>query len=182
MKKPKEILEDDKAPVTALIYLVTKEYGKECYAWEPAVLKAELQEDYDCTLSDLQSDKIQAGLLLLTTDMYETNIKLFETINYLLNNQPDNIDEFNPLEAEELICGLTEAYLIRSEKLTFSPEICVYAGQIFYEYGMHCPPKLFSQAIMQEREGNDDDKNEALQEIFDEKIKSVEEYMKQCTH
>ena len=181
MKSPKQILEDDKAPVTALLWLISKKYGNECYTWEPPVLKAELQEDYDCEISDLQSDKIQAGILLLTTDMYETNIKVFETVNYLLNFQPDNLDEFNPLEAEELICGLTEAYLIRAENLRFSPEICVYAGQIFHEYGMHRPPTLFSQAIMQEREGNDDEKNEALQEIFDEKIRTVTEYVKKCT-
>lgn len=182
MKKPKEILEDDKAPVTVLMWLIAKKYGSECHIWEPEVLKAELQEDYSCTISDLQSDKIQAGILVLITGLYETSIKVFETVNYLLNNQPDNLDEFNPLEAEELICGLTEAYLIRSEKLTFSPEICVYAGQIFYEYGFHKPPTLFPQAIMQEREGNDDEKNQALQEIFDEKIRATKEYLEKCTH
>ena len=130
--KPKQILEDDKAPAAALLWLVTDKYGKECYEWEAPVLKLELQTDFKCTLSDLQSDKIQAAILILTTDMYESNIKVFETVNYLLNHQPDNLDEFNPLEAEELVCGLTEAYLIRSEKLEFSPEVRVYAGQIFH--------------------------------------------------
>jgi hypothetical protein len=35
---------------------------------------------------------------------------------------------------------------------------------------------------MREREGDDSEKNGALQEIFDEKIKTVEEYLKQCTN
>jgi hypothetical protein len=182
MKSIKEILSDEKAPVTALIYAITKEYGNECYEWEPLVLKTELQKDYNCDISDLQSDKIQAGITLLTTEQYENNIAVFETLNYLLNHQPDDLAEFNPLEPEELICGLTEAYIVRGEELSFSPEVRVYAGIIFRDYGLHKPPKLFPKAIMEEREGNDDEKNEALQEIFDAKLKLVEDYLKKCTH
>lgn len=174
---PKQILEDEKAPAIVLIALITKKYGKECYQWDPLVLKAELQEDYVCTVSDLQSDKIQAAITLLVSDIYETNINVFETLNYLFNHQPDNLDELNPLEAEELICGLTEAYLIRSEEINFSPEIRVYAGQIFHDYGLHKPPTLFPAAIMKEREGDDTEKNEALQELFDAKIKATKEYL-----
>jgi hypothetical protein len=182
MKTPKKVLEDEKAPAIALLKIVIKNYGQECFSWEPPVLKAELQEDFDCEISDLQSDKIQAAITILTTDVYERSIKAFETINYLLNHQPDNLDEFNPLEAEELICGLTEAYLIRGEELDFSPEVRVYAGQIFYDYGFHKPPTLFPKAIMQEKDGNDDDKNAALQELFDEKIKITKNYLDLCTN
>jgi hypothetical protein len=177
MKSKKEILQDEKAPIIALLAIIKKEYGEECYGWESLVLRAELQEDFDCEISDLQSDKIQAGIVILTTDLYETNIQIFETMNYLLNHQPDDIEELNPLEAEELICGLTEAYLIRGEKLDFSPEVRTYAGLIFYNYGMHKPPTLFPDALMQEREGDDSEKNEALQELFEEKIRITKEYL-----
>jgi hypothetical protein len=182
MKTVKQILEDEKAPITALLYVITREYGSVCYEWDSLVLRGELQKDYGCNISDLQSDKIQAGITLLTTEQYENNIAVFETINYLLNHQPDNIEEFNPLEPEELICGLTEAYIIKAEEMKFSPEVRVYAGVIFRDYGMHKPPKLFPKAIMQERDGDDTEKNEALQEIFDEKLKLVEQYLKKCIH
>ena len=177
MKTHKQILEDEKAPAVVLLALVTKKYGKECYEWEPLVLKAELQEDYECKITDLQSDKIQAAITLLISDVYEANINVFETFNYLFNHQPDNLEDLNPLEAEELICGMTEAYLIRGEEIEFCPEIRVYTGQIFYEYGMHKPPTLFPTAIMKEREGDDKEKNEALNELFEAKIKSVKEYL-----
>lgn len=182
MKSHREIIEDQKAPVIALVWLVTKLYGSECYSWDPMVLKAELQEDLECSVTDLQSDKIQAGLTLLTTDLYESNVKVFETINYLINNQHDELDELNPMEAEEVICGLTEAYILRLEDLDFSPEIRVYVGQIFYDYGMHKPPTLFPKALMRETEGNDDSKNEALSEIFNAKIERITQYLKECTH
>jgi hypothetical protein len=181
MKKYKDILQDDKAPITALLYAITKLYGSECYEWDPLVLKAELQEEHSCEISDLQSDKIQAGLTILTTDHYEISITVFETVNYLLNHQLNHLDELNPLEAEELICGLTEAYLIRGESLKFSPEIRVYAGKIFWDYGFHKPPKLFPEAIMEEREGDDSEKNEAFQELFNEKINKTTEYLEKCT-
>lgn len=181
MKTPKQILEDKNAPATALLAVAIKKYGEDCFEWEPAVLKAELHKDYDCELSDLQSDKLQAAITVLTTDTYERDIKVFETINYLFNHQPDNLDELNPLEAEELICGMTEAYLIRGESIEFSPEVRVYAGKVFHDYGMHQPPTLFNQAIMQEQEGDDTEKNAALHELFSAKIKITEEYVKECT-
>ena len=178
MKTKKEILLDDKAPCTALIKLIIQEYGTECFDWEPPVLKAELQDDFECELSDLQSDKLQAAILVLTTDMFESHINVFVACCKLLNSHPADIDEFDVLEAEELICGLTEAYMIRGEKLDFSPEVRLYAGQVFYDYGMHKPPTLFPDALMKEREGDDSEKNAALQEIFDEKIKTTEEYVR----
>ena len=177
MKKPKQILEDEKAPASVLLALVIKAYGTDCFNWEPAVLKAELNEDYDCDLTDLQSDKIQAAISVLTTDTYENSIIVFEATNYLFNHQLAHLDEMHPLEAEELIIGLTEAYIIRAEKLTFSPEVRVYAGVVFQQYGFHKPPKLFPSALMQEKDGNDKEKDEALQEIFNEKIKVIEDYL-----
>jgi hypothetical protein len=178
MKTPKQILEDQHAPPVALLALIIKNYGNECFEWDSMVLKAELNEDFDCDLTDLQSDKIQAAITVLTTDVYETHINSFETINYLFNHLQDNFDEINPLEPEQLIAGLTEAYLIRGEKFDFSPEVRVYAGQIFRDYGMHKPPTLFPTAIMEQKEGDDTEKNEALQEIFDEKLKHSEQYVK----
>jgi len=180
MKSHKAILEDQKAPATALLALVTKAYGSVAYEWDPMTLKAELQEDYKCEITDLQSDKIQAAITILTTDQYEGNIVVFETLNHLLNHQEKDLDEMDPLEAEELIIGLTEAYLIKAEEMGFSPEVRVYAGVVFYNYGMHKAPKLFPQAIMNEMEGNDDEKNAALQELFDEKVKVVNNYLAQC--
>ena len=90
------------------------------------------------------------------------------------------MDEMDPLEAEELILGMTEAYMIKAEEMNFSPEVRVYAGVVFYNYGMHKAPKLFPQAIMNNFDGDDDEKNAALQELFDEKVKTVNNYLEQC--
>ena len=160
-----------------LLAIITKKYGAEAYEWDPMTLKTEIQQDYGCELTELQSDKIQAAITILTTTSYEDNIAVFETINHLLNHQEKDLDEMDPLEPEELIIGLTEAYIIKAEEMTFSPEVRVYAGVVFYEYGMHHPPALFPQAIMKETEGNDDEKNEALEEIFNEKIKTITDYL-----
>ena len=178
MKSVKQVFEDVKAPAVVLLSITIKKYGAECLEWDPTLLKAELQRDFACELTDLQSDKLQAAITVLTSSVYESHIAVFETINYAFNHQLDNLDELNPLEAEELIIGLTEAYIIRSEAIEFSAEVRVYAGMIFHAYGMHKPPTLFPYAIMQEREGNDDEKNDALQEIFSEKIRLIEEYFK----
>lgn len=145
-KLPLGILRDEKAPAIALLALVTNKYGTECYEWEPQILKSELENDFSIKLSDLQSDKIQAAIVVLTTELYEDQYEVFETCSHLLNNQEDTFEDVTPLEAEEIISALAHAQLIlegQEDRLNFSDEVNAYVGHIFYEYGFCTSPKLF---------------------------------------
>jgi hypothetical protein len=180
MKTDIQILKDEMAPISALLHVVVKNYGTECFMWESLLLRNELESDFNLDITDLQSDKLQAGITILTTDMYESDIRTFEVCSNLLNHSLHNFEDFEPLEAEELIAALTEVMLLKMENLEFSAAVNVYAGEIFYNYGFCKPPKLFPTAIIRESKStvcDDAEKNEALQEIFDEKIKAVKSYL-----
>jgi L-arabinose isomerase len=181
MKYHREILKDQTAPVTALLHVVAMDFGSEAFDWEPQILRHELDEKYEMSISDLQSDKIQAGITILTTNMYETDIRTFEVVNSLLNHTHQDFEDFEPLEAEELVSGLTEALTILMEPLEYSDSVRVYAGKVFHDYGFHQAPELMPEALMPEgypKEGSDSEKNAALNEIFQAKAKAIETYMK----
>jgi len=180
MKTYKQILKDENAPAAALICVLATQYGSDCFAWEPEILRNELDDDFGIELSDLQSDKIQAGITVLTTNMYETNIRTFEVCTRLFNGSPQDFEDFEPLEAEELVAGLTEVLLLKMEELEFSAEVNAYAGRVFYDYGFCSTPKLFPTALLPEGKPkvcDDLEKNEALQEIFEERLKVTKEYL-----
>jgi len=184
MKTDKQILKDENAPVSALLSVVIKNYGTECFEWESIILRNEIENDFDFELTDLQSDKIQAGITVLTTDMYESDIRTFEVCTRLFTSTAQDFEDFDPLEAEELISGLTEVMLLKMENLNFTSSVNAYAGEVFFEYGFCRAPKLFPTAIMPEGKPvvcDDLEKNEALQEIFDEKIKIVKDYLDKMT-
>jgi hypothetical protein len=166
--------------VAALLSVVIKKYGVECFEWESVILRNEIETDFDFELTDLQSDKIQAGITVLTTDMYESDIRTFEVCTRLFNSAAQDFEDFEPLEAEELISGMTEVMLLKMENLDFTPDVNAYAGEVFFNYGFCKAPKLFPTAIIPDGKPvtcDDSEKNEALQEIFDERIKTVKDFL-----
>jgi len=180
MKSNRQILEDPAAPISALMYVIVKSYKTECFDWEPQILRDELDKDFDVELTDHQSDKIQAGITILTTDMYESDLRTFEVCSRLFSGAAQDFEDFEPLEAEELIVALTEVLLLKMEKLEFSQAVRAYAGLVFHNYGFCKAPKLFEEAIIPEGKPvacADLEKNEALQELFDGKIAFVKTYM-----
>mgnify|MGYP000196158323 CR=1 FL=1 len=180
----RDVFKDEKAPAYALLITTIKKYGLDSLEWEPEILRAEIDRDYDIHISDLQNDKIQAAMNVLTSDHFEHDWRVFEVSSHLFNNQPMDHEDVCPLEAEEIAVALAEFRLIRTdtldegEKLVFGEEIRAYAGHIFYEYGMHKAPKIMPTAIMpKSNKADDKDKNEALKEIFDVHASYILDYL-----
>ena len=84
-----DVLKDEKAPAIALLSIVVQRYGVEAFDWQPEFLRDEIKNDFNVELSDLQSDKLQAAITILKTDLFETQWEVFKTVCHLLNNTPD---------------------------------------------------------------------------------------------
>lgn len=184
----RDIFKDEKAPAFALLAAVLKNYGMEALEYEPELLRAELEKKFDITISDLQNDKLHAAIIVLTTNQFETDWRVFEVVSHLFNNVAIDHDDFEPLEAEEIAVALAEVMLIKEsvleekEILEYDDEIRAYAGIVFAEYGFHRSPKIFPTALMPKwvkvtKISDDTAKNEALQELFDAHATYVVEYM-----
>jgi len=180
----KQVLEDDNAPAEALLVVLLQKYGTEALGWEEESISLQIKDDFGIELTDSQHDKLHASIVVLTTDQYENNWQAFEKINHNFNNQPDDFNEYNPLDWDDLIIGLAQAYLIKHEELIFNDAVNRYAGQVFWEFGMSKPPELMPSALMPSHIKIDTattEKNEALKELFDETTIKVIAYVKGVT-
>lgn len=176
-----EVLKDEKAPAIALLHVVIKKYGVEAFEWQPEFLRDEIKHDYGTELTDLQSDKLQAAITILTTDLFESQWEVFKTICHLLNSTPDNFEDTTPLEAEELASALAQYRLIVGTEGTppFSDEVNAFAGVVFYNYGLSEPPSIFPSALMPGHAVKADptEKSQALSEIYDARTKDIIAYV-----
>lgn len=179
-----QVLSDDKAPAFALLAVALSYFGAECFDWTPEFLKDEISHEFDVKLTDINSDKLQAAITILTTDTFESQHEVFETCCHLLNNQPDTFEDFSPLEAEEIASALVQVRMITEgddERLHFSDEVRAYAGLSFHAYGMCKAPDIMPTAIMPESPSDctsaDTDKNTALLELSNAKTEEVKAYL-----
>lgn len=172
----RDIYKDEKAPAFVLLGITLKKYGMAALEYDPELLRNEIENDYSITLPDLNMDKLQSAMVVMTTDHFYEDWRVFETCCHLFNNELIEADVVNPLDAEDIAVGLAEATLIKAStmadisELDFHDEVRAYAGQVFFDYGFATPPTIFKDALMPKVVGsaeNDSDKNEALKELFD---------------
>ena len=175
-----DVLKDEKAPAIALVAVVVRKYGMEASEWQPEFLRDELKSDFGVEISDLQSDKIQAGFTILTTDAFQSQWEVFKTVCHLLNNTSDSFDDPTPLEAEELASALAHYKLFvddGDDMPPFSDEVKAYIGVVLYHYGMSEPALIFKDALMPHSvKADPSEKNAALGEIYDVRTKGIVDY------
>lgn len=172
----RDVYKDEKAPAFVLLGITLKKYGLDSLEFEPELLRDQIERDYSIDLPDLNMDKLQSAMIVMSTDHFYDDWRVFETCCHLFNNELVEADVVNPLDAEDIAVGLAEATLIKAStltdisELTFHDEIRAYAGRVFYDYGFATPPTIFNDALMPVVTGsaeNDSDKNAALKELFD---------------
>lgn len=172
----RDIYKDEKAPAFVLLGITLKKYGMEALDYDPELLRVEIEKDYSIELPDINMDKLQAAIIVMTTDHFYEDWRVFETCCHLFHNELVEADVINPLDAEDIAVGLAEATLIKASTMTdiselkFHDEIRAYAGQVFFDYGFLKAPTIFKDSIMPTSAGsaeNDPDKNAALKELFD---------------
>lgn len=178
---PLTFLRDTDIPASVLLVIVLRKYGPGCFDMDPSLLRQDIEDDFKIQLTDLQQDKLQAAITVVSTDQFESHWEVFETCCHLFNNQPDDFESFDPLEAEDVALALAEVDIIKNtahEPVEYDSEVNVYAGLVFHEYGMSKPPNIFPTALMPEsNECDDSEKNEALDELYKARLKFLHDLM-----
>ena len=80
-KLPNQIFKDQSAPATALLAAYINMYGLNHFDDEPEAVRANIKDDLNINLTDLQCNKLQAAITVLTTNQYEVNMQAFEGKN-----------------------------------------------------------------------------------------------------
>ena len=179
---PVTFLKDENCPACVLLTILIQKYDTEFLQWDPAVLRKEIEEDFGVKLSERQSDKIQAGIVVYTTNQFETDWVVFNNIINVFAGEPVDASEvLDPAEAEYIAGALPDVMVIRNDdSMEFSDEVKAFVGTVFYTYGCSKAPSIFPEAIMPvsvNSEGDMTEKNAALNELFDAKKASLETYL-----
>lgn len=178
-KLPPDYFKDAQTPASVLLYFVLYYYGTEAFDWEPELLRKELQEDYNIELTDLQSDKIQAAMVILQTNLFSQDWVVLEKITHLFNNHHDDFETVNPVEVEELVSAVAEIDVMGvDEDFWWSDEVRAYIGLALYNYGCVVPPSCLADAIMPTYDGTANlEKTEALNEIYSVRKAQIEKML-----
>ena len=83
----RDIYKDEEAPAFVLLGITIKKYGVVVLDYDPALLRQEIERDYDIKLPDINMDKLQAAMIVMTTDHFYDDWRVFETCCHLFHNE-----------------------------------------------------------------------------------------------
>ena len=152
-RKLQTVLGDEDAFATSLLTIVLDTYGTAVLEWEPDTLWMGIAEDFGVTLPAVNRDKIQALLLVLTTNQPLVSVEAFNYVCNVLSGTEANFRSWDPLSPEEALWGIYEMMLHigidrapKEPPPEFSHEIRRYLGVILRDEGMFDPPDLLQIA------------------------------------
>ncbi len=184
------LLKDKGTPASVLFIIAYDEYGPDLIDWEPEVLRLEILQDFGVELSAAQSDKLQAAIIVFSSDQFEWDWQTFNYCIHGLNNEPFDYEDFYPIDAEQIVAAMPEVEMLKTNfqesTVTFSDEVNSYAGFIFSEYGLFFAPNEFPTAYLPSfsssfSQDSQAEKKEALAQIYSAKKSKLKEYL-DCLH
>ena len=189
--KSRNILLDEKAPVTALVLCGLDAMPLKEWLGDdgPEFLRHDLEELLGSSIPDSNWDRLQAGLSVLSSDSFDTDWVVFNNFCHLFNFGSVDFETFEPVSATDVTNTLAEARMIRGSVdytgLELSDEVKALIGQVFVEYGLCQSPVFLRETLMPSTQREKDaeiseackEKEEALKEVYDTRIASVMEYV-----
>lgn len=161
---------------TALATALMSEWGASWMNWEPAVLRAEVREQFQVHLPDDDLNSLQAVSLLHTTNEFNTSVDSFLPVCRALSGVQVSDTHFLPAGIDEILLGCTEAHLhIGSPE--FSPDIKGYCGVVLDSHGIYLPPKILDFAEYPPGSDMNDERSPSLDSKFWADQKEVREVL-----
>lgn len=105
------LLEDTSTFATILHIILLQRYGKDIYSEDPLELFLRLKDDYGVTIPEDNESKINAILLVTSTDIFYEEPEAFRAICNTLTEGDPGIDMLDDLTVAELFWGTYEVEL-----------------------------------------------------------------------
>ncbi len=106
------IFSNPQAFASPLIAEVTDRFGTAAYDWDPKSLRLSIEDTTGISLSADNMDKIQAGLLVLTTNQFLVSLESFIQVCNAMGGEGTDFESFDPAEVDEMAWTITEALLL----------------------------------------------------------------------
>lgn len=129
--------------------------------WSPEAIRMQIFEDLQITVDERVMDKIQAGILALTSDVVFDDPAVFHAVVTALYDLDQIAGEWDEPEAEEVAWGFTEIMLIRGvhpdvAEMHMDPEIKAYGRVVLENEGIYMVPKSMDFADPPRRPSEED--------------------------
>lgn len=142
---------------TTLLALCLDRYGTEVFDWDVRTLNMALAEDFSVETPRVNLDKIQALILVHTTNMVFVSLEAFVHVCNVLSGSEANFQHWDHLTPEEALWGLYEIALHAGIDRNdgdmpdeFNNEIRQYLGVVARNAGLLNPPDLLRIADTQD--------------------------------
>lgn len=133
---------------TSLLALLVDHYDTEFLGWEFETLRQELLEDFGITMPEVNEQKVQALMTVLTSDAFFRDPVVFHHVACALCNEPVDLENFSPTEPDLAAWAAFEAVSIAGrEHPPFGEEVRRWLGVMLAEHGIHHKPKTLGFAL-----------------------------------
>jgi len=137
---------------TVLLVLAVDLLGPEVLQWDPATIRAELEELNGSETFPLSNfNKLMAAIEIVTSDSFYTSLPDFIRLCNVLYNGTIDLESFDPADAAEIAWGITEALLIwppePQEERPFDDKIIQYIGYALKDEGIMVPPDVLRLGV-----------------------------------
>lgn len=142
---------------TTLLAICLDRYGTDIFDWDVRTTNITLAEDFGEPPPRVNLDKIQALILVHTTNLVFKSLEAFTHVCNVFSGSEANFQHWDPLTPEEALWGLYEIMLhsgidreAGEEPEEFNEEIRQYLGVVARNAGLIDPPDLLRIADMQD--------------------------------
>jgi len=136
---------DEDMTATALLAIVLDLYGTEALEWLPSTLVQEIETDLRIDLPQININRINAAIALMTTDsFYRDPLAFIHTCHMLwADTAPPDADDQSPPSPIATAWGVFEASLLDPENSRkYSEDVKGTIGVILQQVGIRKPPKV----------------------------------------
>ena len=120
------LFENDDTPMMLLYSALVKIYDGEFINWEPETIWLALQQDMGVDVSDFIKNKIQAATIIVGSERYYQDWKIFECSGKAINDSYTTFEYLTPLSSEECCWTIIEANLIDNDDSRYDYEVSDY--------------------------------------------------------
>lgn len=144
------LLKADTMYATTGVALVIAVLGADALSWEPEILRSSLEAKIGYSIPQSVSDRIQAGITLLTSDMFHNDVNTFMYLCSVLSFKPLFSDSFVPPSLSSCNWACTEAKLLEGPVLYqeegFSEDIQRLVSLLLDQEGLQSAPEALQFA------------------------------------
>lgn len=135
-----KLLASDNSYAFVLMTILLPVFGDDLFTEDTAILFADIEDYFDCKLSEESENRINAAITAMTTDLFFTNVNMFNSITLAftegdIGDIPSGMME-TPDTGEALWAVQEVSLLIGEDKNSeefqamFSPEVSSYVGDL----------------------------------------------------